>query len=87
MTRYLVSTAAAAVLGIAAFAPPASADPDVGFSFSLGDRGHRHYDRDYYYEPGVRVYSGRSSYRDCDTKRVVKWRNGKKIVRTVRDCD
>jgi hypothetical protein len=89
MTKYLVSAACAAVLGVSAFAAPASADPNIGFSIGVND-GYHHRDRHYghrYYGPGVRVYSGRSSYRDCDTKRVVKWRNGKKIVRVIRDCD
>lgn len=89
MTKYLVSAACIAVLGMTAFAAPASADPDIGFGINIGGDGyhhHRHY-RHHHYGPGVRVYTGRSSYRDCDTRRVVKWRNGRKIVRVIRDCD
>jgi hypothetical protein len=52
-----------------------------------GYRGHGHH-YGHGYRPGVRVYSGRNSYRnDCYTKRTVKWRNGKKIVRETRICD
>ena len=89
MTRFLVSAACAAVLGAAAFATPASADPNVGFGISIGDNDYRQHHRHYRHDhrPGVRVYTGRSSYRDCDTRRIVKWRNGRKIVRVVRDCD
>jgi hypothetical protein len=92
MTKYLVSAACVAVLGMTAFAAPASADPNIGFGISVGGDGHRHHRRHdgyygHHYGPGVRVYTGRSSYRDCDTKRVVKWRNGRKIVRVIRDCD
>ena len=91
MTRYLVSAALAAVLGAAAFATPSAAQ--VGIGINVGpDRPHYGYGYDgpryYHPRPGVRVYTGRSAYRDdCVTKRTVKWRNGKKIVRTVRDCD
>ena len=96
MTKYLVSAAAAAVLGLTAIAAtPAAAQ--VGFSVNVGDgyhgghryHGDRYYGHRYYgYRPGVRVYTGRSSYYDdCRTKRTVKWRNGKKIVTTKRICD
>lgn len=94
MTKFLISAACAAVLGVAAFAAPASADPNVGFSFSVGDSHRNHYRHGYYghryygHRPAVRVYTGRSAYRDdCYTKRTVKWRNGRKIVRTTRICD
>jgi len=91
MTKYLISAACAAVLGVAAFAAPASADPNVGFSVNVGGGGyhdghHRYRGDRYSHRPGVRVYSGRSSYRHCDERRIVKWRNGRKIVRVVRDC-
>lgn len=88
MTKYLLTAAAAAALGISAFAAPAAAQ--VGFSVNVGpDRHYDHYGPHYYHRsPGVRVYTGRNAYRDdCRTKRTVKWRNGKKIVKTVRDCD
>ena len=94
MTKYLVSAAAAAVLGLSALAAtPAAAQ--VGFSVNVGDGhhghryyGHRNYGYGHGYRPGIRVYSGRSSYRDdCYTKRTVKYRNGRKIVTTKRICD
>lgn len=91
MTKYLVSAAVAAVMGAAAFATPSAAQ--VGFSVNVGpDRPYYGYGYDgpryYHSRPGVRVYSGRSAYRDdCRTKRVVKWRNGQKIVTTRRVCD
>ncbi|BCJ89463.1 hypothetical protein IZ6_01980 [Terrihabitans soli] len=92
MNKYLVSAAAAAIVSIAAFAAPASAQ-GVSIGINAGhDRpyygqghGYRHYG---YGAPGVRVYSGRSSYRgDCYTKQTVKWRNGKKIITERRICD
>ena len=91
MTRYLVSAAVAAVIGAAAFATPSAAQ--VGFSVNVGpDRPYHGYGYDgpryYHSRPGVRVYSGRSAYRDdCYSKRTVKWRNGQKIVTTRRVCD
>ena len=96
MIKYLVSAAAAAVLSISAFAAAPAAAQGFGVSVGVndgyrGDRHHyghnRHY-RHHGYGPGVRVYSGRSAYRDdCYTKRTVKWRNGRKIVRETRICD
>jgi hypothetical protein len=91
MTKYLVSAAVAAVFGVAAFSVPASAQ---GVSIGIGgDRpyyGDRHHYRGHHsdYRPGVRVYTGRSAYRDdCYTKRTVKWRNGRKVVVERRICD
>lgn len=91
MTKYLVSAAVAAIVSVAAFAAPASAQ---GFSIGVnagGDRYHDGYRGDgygYRHRPGVRVYSGRSAYRgDCYTKQTVKWRNGKKIITERRICD
>jgi hypothetical protein len=88
MTKYLVSAAVAAVVATAAFTAPASAQVglsvDVGNGY-YGEGHHRHYR---HHAPGVRVYTGRSAYRDdCYTKRVVKWRHGKKIIRETRVCD
>lgn len=89
MTKYLVSAAAAALVSVAAFAAPASAQGvSIGVGVNDGYYGHGHHYRHHDYRPGVRVYSGRSAYRDdCYTKRVVKWRNGKKIIRETRVCD
>jgi hypothetical protein len=88
MTKFLVSAAAAAIVSVAAFAVPASAQGvSIGVGVNDGYHGGHHY-RHHDYRPGVRVYSGRSAYRnDCHTKRVVKWRNGKKIIRETRVCD
>jgi hypothetical protein len=91
MTKYLISAAAAAIVAVGAFATPAAAQ-GVGFSVGVGsDRPYYGGDRYYgerHHRPGVRVYSGRSSYRDdCYTKRTVKWRNGRKIVTERRICD
>jgi hypothetical protein len=95
MNKYLVSAAVAAtVVAAAAFAVPASAQ-GVGLSVGVNDGyygGGRGYGQGHHYghrpAPGIRVYSGRSSYRDdCHTKRVVKWRHGKKIIRETRVCD
>jgi hypothetical protein len=95
MSRYLVSAAAAAVLGLAAFTAPATADPNVGFSVNVGGGGYHdgYYAPRYnsYYHaprPGVRVYTGRSAYReDCSTKKVTTWKNGVKRVKVVKTCD
>ena len=94
MTKFLVSAAAAAIVSVAAFAAAPASAQGVGISVGVNDGYHGH--RPYYrhhgyghgYRPGVRVYAGRSSYRDdCYTKRTVKWRNGKKIVTERRICD
>ena len=89
MTRYFASAAAAAVLGAIAFAGPAAAQ--VGVGIHVGPDRDYYGDRYYDERPraGVRVYSGRNSYRDddCYTKRRVVWRDGRKIVRTTRVCD
>lgn len=98
MTKYLVSAALAAAIGAATFAAPASADPNVGFSINVGpDRPHygygysgpRYYHSGprYYHSPGVRVYTGRSSYEDCRTVVRKKWVNGKRIETRKRICD
>ncbi len=91
MTKYLASAALAAAIAVAAFAAPASAQ--VGIGINIGpDRPHygeRHYgDRHYRDRRPVRVYSGRNAYRnECETRRTVRWVNGRKVVRTVRACD
>lgn len=93
MTKYLVSAAAAAIFSVATFAAAPASAQGVGISVGVNDgyHGSRHYRHDGYrygHRPGVRVYSGRSAYRDdCYTKRTVKWRNGRKIVRETRICD
>jgi hypothetical protein len=90
MTKYLVSAAVGAVIAAGAFTAPASAQ---GISLSIGEQrpyyGYGYQQPRYYnHGPAVRVYSGRSSYRndDCYMKRTVKWRNGKKIVRETEVC-
>jgi hypothetical protein len=92
MNKYLVSAALAAVIGAAAFTAPASAQ--VGVGISVGPQGGYHdgrrYDgpRHYNSGPAVRVYSGRAAYRnDCYTKRVVKFRNGRRVVTERQICN
>jgi hypothetical protein len=96
MTKYLVSAAAAAIVSVAAFAAPASAQGfsvgvNAGPGYHDGYRGDGYRGDGYRYRqpaPAVRVYTGRNAYRgDCYTKQTVKWRNGKKIIRETRICD
>jgi len=88
MIKVLAPAAFAVMIGFGAFAAPASAQ---GVSISVGsDRpyyGERHYHR-HHHRPGVRIYSGRSSYVDnCRTRRTERWVNGRRVIRTVRVCD